>query len=66
MSRQDLFDSSLALFERYDAETHIRTMSMLQTRSHGTSVCTAYRQGEALSIPALCREEKTARNGVYR
>ena len=33
MSRQDLFDSSLALFERYDAEAHIRTMSMLQTRS---------------------------------
>ena len=33
MSRQDLFDSSLALFERYDAEAHIRTMSMLQTRT---------------------------------
>lgn len=33
MSLQDLFDSSLALFEQYDLEEHIREMNTLQNRT---------------------------------
>lgn len=33
MSLQDLFESSLSLFEQYDLEEHIREMNTLQTRT---------------------------------
>ncbi len=33
MSLQDLFESSLSLFEQYDLEEHIREMNTLQSRT---------------------------------